>query len=63
MLLPPLKDPLPPPLAARGRAILGMLDEVSHDEALDLAVESWWASSSQSVPRSRNPLKIKPATT
>ena len=37
MLLHPLKDPVPPPLAARGRAILGVLDEVSHAEALDLA--------------------------
>jgi hypothetical protein len=37
MLLPPLKDPVSPPLAARGRAILGLLDEVSHAEALDLA--------------------------
>ena len=37
MLLHPLKDPVPPPLAARGRAILGLLDEVSHAEALDLA--------------------------
>jgi hypothetical protein len=37
MLLHPLKDPVPSPLAARGRAILGLLDEVSHAEALDLA--------------------------
>ena len=37
MLLHPLKDPVPSPLAARGRAILGILDEVSHAEALDLA--------------------------
>jgi hypothetical protein len=37
MLLHPLKDPVPSPLAARGRAILGLLDDVSHAEALDLA--------------------------
>jgi hypothetical protein len=37
MLLHPLKDPVPPPLAARGRTILGLLDDVSHAEALDLA--------------------------
>ena len=37
MLLHPLKDPVPPPLAARGRAILGLLDDVSHAEALDIA--------------------------
>ena len=37
MLLHPLKDPVPSPLAARGRAILGLLDGVSHAEALDLA--------------------------
>jgi hypothetical protein len=37
MPLHPLKDPVPLPLAARGRAILGILDEVSHAEALDLA--------------------------
>jgi len=37
MLLHPLKDPMPPPLAARGRALLGLLDEVSHAEALELA--------------------------
>ena len=37
MLLHPLKDSILPPLAARGRAILGLLDEVSHAEALDLA--------------------------
>ncbi len=30
MLLHPLKDPVPSPLAARGRAILGLLDDVSH---------------------------------
>jgi hypothetical protein len=37
VLLHPLKDPVPSPLAARGSAILGLLDEVSHAEALDLA--------------------------
>ena len=37
MLLHPLKDQVPPSLAARGRAILGLLDDVSHAEALDLA--------------------------
>jgi len=37
MLLHPLKDQVPPPLAARGGAILGLLDDVSHAEALDLA--------------------------
>ena len=37
MLLHPLKDPVPSPLAARGRAILGLLDDVSHAEALDIA--------------------------
>ena len=37
MLLHTLKDPVPSPLASRGRAILGLLDEVSHAEALDLA--------------------------
>ena len=37
MLLHPLKDPVPSLLAARGRAILGLLDDVSHAEALDLA--------------------------
>jgi hypothetical protein len=37
MLLHPLKDPVSPPLAARGRAIISVLDEVSHAEALDLA--------------------------
>jgi len=37
MLLHPLKEPVPLPLAARGRAILGLLDDVSHAEALDLA--------------------------
>ena len=37
MLLHPLKDPVPRPLAARGRAILGLLADVSHAEALDLA--------------------------
>ena len=40
MLLHPLKDPVPLPLAARGRAILGPLDDVSHAEALDLACRS-----------------------
>ena len=37
MLLHPLKDSILPPLAAHGRAILGLLDDVSHAEALDLA--------------------------
>ena len=37
MLLHPLKEQVPSPLAARGRAIPGLLDEVSHAEALDLA--------------------------
>ncbi len=37
MLLDPLKDTVPSPPDARGRAILGLLDEVSHAEALDLA--------------------------
>jgi hypothetical protein len=37
MLLHPLTDPVPPPLAARGRVILALLDEVPHAEALDLA--------------------------
>jgi hypothetical protein len=37
VLLHPLKDPVPPPLAARSRAVLSMLAEVSHAEALDLA--------------------------
>ena len=37
MLLHPLKEQVPSPLAARGRAILGLLDDVSHAEALDLA--------------------------
>lgn len=37
MLLHPLKDPVPPPLAARGRALLGLLADASHAEALDLA--------------------------
>ena len=37
MLLHPLKNPVPSRLAARGRAILGLLDEVSHAEALALA--------------------------
>jgi hypothetical protein len=38
MLLHRHKDPVPPPLAARGRAILAILSEVSRaDEALDLA--------------------------
>ena len=37
MLLPSLKDLVPPPQVPRGRAILGLLDEVFHDEALDLA--------------------------
>jgi hypothetical protein len=37
VLLHPLKDLVPPPLAARSRAILSMLAEVSHAEALDLA--------------------------
>jgi hypothetical protein len=37
VLLHPLKDSILPPLAARGRAILGLLDDVSHAEALDLA--------------------------
>ena len=36
MLLHPLKDQVPSPLAARGRTILGLFDEVSHAEALDL---------------------------
>lgn len=33
----PLKDSVPPPLAARGRAILGLLNEISGAEALELA--------------------------
>lgn len=37
MLLHPLKDPVPPPLAARSRAIFSMLAEVFHAEAPDLA--------------------------
>ena len=37
MLLHPLKEQVPSPLAARGRAILGLLDDVSHAEALDIA--------------------------
>ena len=37
MLLPPLKDPVSPPLAARDRTILGLLASVSPAEALDLA--------------------------
>jgi hypothetical protein len=37
MLLHPLKVPAPLPLVARGRAILGLLSEVSHADALDLA--------------------------
>jgi hypothetical protein len=36
MLLHPLKDQVPSPMDARGRAILGLLDEVSHAEAPDL---------------------------
>ena len=36
MPLHPLKDPVPSPPADLGRAILGLLDEVSHAEALDL---------------------------
>ncbi len=40
MLLHPPKDPLPAPLAARGRAILGLLSEVSYAGALDLACRS-----------------------
>ena len=37
MLLPPLKDPVSPPLAAWDRVILGLLAAVSPAEALDLA--------------------------
>ena len=37
MPLHPIKDPVLLPLAARGRAILGILDEVPHNVALDLA--------------------------
>ena len=37
MLLHPLKDSISPPLAARSRAILSLLAEVSHAEALGLA--------------------------
>ena len=36
MLLHSFKDSISPPLAARSRAILSMLTEVSHAEALDL---------------------------
>jgi hypothetical protein len=36
MPLHPLKDPVPHPPAARGRAILGLLDEVSHADTLNL---------------------------
>lgn len=37
MVLRPSNDPVPPALTSRGRAILGLLDEVSHAEALELA--------------------------
>ena len=37
MLHHPLKDQVPSPLAARGRAIRGLLDGISHAEPLDLA--------------------------
>ena len=46
MLLHPLKDSISPPLAARSRAILSMLDIISNAEAFGLAKNStyYWTS-------------------
>jgi hypothetical protein len=65
MLLPPLKDPVSPPLAARGRAILGLLaarprfedstkDQASHN-TLCQHVEQW-------VKRELKPLRFRDTT-
>ena len=62
MLLPPLKDPVSPPLAARGRAILGLLaarprfEDSTEDQAsyntLCQEVEQW-------VKREMKPLRFR----
>jgi hypothetical protein len=50
-------------LAARGRAILGLLDDVSHAEALDLACRTLVGVLLAARPGSRSPSQIRPATT
>ena len=51
MFLHPLKDPVPPPLATRSRAVLSMLAEVSHAEALDLACRTLAGALHSTRPR------------
>ena len=51
MLLHPLKDPVPSPPADLGRTILGLLDEVSHAEALDLVCRTRFAVLLAARPR------------
>ena len=60
MLLHPLKDPVPLPLAARGRAILGLLDEVSHAEPLDLACRTLVGVLLAARPRFEDSTKDQP---
>ena len=63
MLLHPLKDPVPSPLAARGRAILGLLDDVSHAEALDLACRTLVGVLLAARPRFEDSTEDQAATT
>jgi hypothetical protein len=61
VLLHPLKDLVPPPLAARGRAILGLLDDVSHAEALDLACQTLVGVLLAARPRFEDSTKDQPS--
>ena len=60
MLLPPLKDPVSPPLAAGGRAILGLLADVSPTEALDLACRTLVGVLRAARPRCEDSLEDQP---
>ena len=61
MLLHPLKDSVPSLLAARGRTILGVLDEVSHAEALDLACRTLVGVLLAARPRFEDSTKDQPS--
>ena len=60
MLLPPLKDPVSPPLDARDRAILGLLAAVSPAEALDLACRTLVGALRVARPRFEDSPEVQP---
>ena len=60
MLLPPLKDPVSPPLAAWDRVILGLLAAVSPAEALDLACRTLVSILRAARPRFEDSLEDQP---